>query len=161
MLKNAVGTRDAVSIPGLGRSPGVGNDNPLQYSCLENSMDRGAWQAIVNRVMKSWTWLSNYHTWGLEGKTSPQLPHTKTKVWLGAWHLCPKKSPHQLPLIWPLSVSPACVFNLMKWSPGDHFLYKASHGQEQLLLSLPCPAVSQDGPAVDSQVKKKKKKIQF
>ena len=36
-------------IPGLGRSPKGGNDNPLQYSCLENSMDRGAWQATVHR----------------------------------------------------------------------------------------------------------------
>ena len=42
-------------IPELGRSPGEGNDNPLQYSCLENSMDRGAWQAIVRGVTKSWT----------------------------------------------------------------------------------------------------------
>ena len=42
-------------IPELGRSPGEGNDNPLQYSCLENSMDRGAWQAIVSGVTKSWT----------------------------------------------------------------------------------------------------------
>ena len=39
----------------LGRSPGVGNGNPLQDSCLENSMDRGTWQAIVCRVTKSWT----------------------------------------------------------------------------------------------------------
>ena len=43
------------SIPGLGRSPGGGNDNPLQYSCLENPMDRGAWQATVCWVVKSWT----------------------------------------------------------------------------------------------------------
>ena len=43
---------DAGSIPGLGRSPGVGNGNPLQYSCLENPMDRGAWQAAVHRVTK-------------------------------------------------------------------------------------------------------------
>ena len=42
-------------IPGLGRSTGEGNDNPLQYSCLENPMDRRAWQAIVCRVAKSWT----------------------------------------------------------------------------------------------------------
>ena len=42
-------------IPGLGRSPGEGNGNPLQYSCLENSMDRGAWQATVNGVTKSRT----------------------------------------------------------------------------------------------------------
>ena len=40
-------TRDAVSIPGLERSPGGGNDNPHQSSCLENSMDRGTWQATV------------------------------------------------------------------------------------------------------------------
>ena len=40
---NAGNARDMGSIPGLGRYPGVGNDNPLQYSCLENSMDRGAW----------------------------------------------------------------------------------------------------------------------
>ena len=41
---------DAVSISGLGRSPGVGNGNPLQCSCLEDSMDRGAWLAAVRRV---------------------------------------------------------------------------------------------------------------
>ena len=46
---------DASSIPGLGRSTGKGNGNPLQYSCLENSMDRGAWQARVHGVTKSWT----------------------------------------------------------------------------------------------------------
>ena len=42
-------------IPGLGRSPGAGHGNPLQYSCLENLMDRGAWWATVHRVAKSWT----------------------------------------------------------------------------------------------------------
>ena len=42
-------------IPGLGRSPGEGNGNPLQYTCLENSMDGGAWWATVHGVMKSWT----------------------------------------------------------------------------------------------------------
>ena len=43
------------SIPGLGRSPGGGNGNALQYSCLENSMDRGAWWATVHGVAKSWS----------------------------------------------------------------------------------------------------------
>ena len=43
---------DMGSIPGSGRSPGEGNDNPLQYSCLENPMDRGAWRTIVHRVAK-------------------------------------------------------------------------------------------------------------
>ena len=52
---NAADTRDAGSIPGSGRSSGEGNGNPLQYSYLENSMDRGAWQATVYRVAKSQT----------------------------------------------------------------------------------------------------------
>ena len=43
------------SIPGSGSSPREGNGNPLQYSCLENPMDRGAWQAAVHRVTKNWT----------------------------------------------------------------------------------------------------------
>ena len=47
--------RDAGSIPGLGRSPGGENGNPLQYSCLGNPMDREAWQATVHRVAKSQT----------------------------------------------------------------------------------------------------------
>ena len=47
-------------IPGLGIFPGEGNGNPLQYSCLENSMDRGAWWAIVHGVAKSWTRLSTH-----------------------------------------------------------------------------------------------------
>ena len=50
---------DAGSIPGSGRSPGVRNGNPLQYSCLENSMDRGAWQAAVYGVTESQTQLSD------------------------------------------------------------------------------------------------------
>ena len=45
------------SIPGWRRSPGGGHSNPLQYSCLENSIDRGAWRATVHRVTKSWTLL--------------------------------------------------------------------------------------------------------
>ena len=51
---------DPGSIPGLGRSPGEGNGNPLQYSCLENPMDGGAWWATVLRVAKSQTRLSDF-----------------------------------------------------------------------------------------------------
>ena len=51
---------DPGSIPGLGRSTGEGNDNPLQYYCLENPMDRGAWWARVHGVAKSWTRLSDF-----------------------------------------------------------------------------------------------------
>ena len=55
---NAGDLRDAGSIPGSGRSPGEGHCNPLQYSCLENPMDRGAWlQSMV--LQKSWTRLSD------------------------------------------------------------------------------------------------------
>ena len=50
---------DAGWIPGWGRSPGEGNGSPLQYSCLENPMDRGAWQATVHRITKSQTQLTN------------------------------------------------------------------------------------------------------
>ena len=57
MVKNppigAGDIRDAGSVPGLGRSPGEGNGNPLQYSSLENPMDRGDWQAMVHRVAKN------------------------------------------------------------------------------------------------------------
>ena len=50
---------DRGSIPGLRISPGGGHGNPLQYSCLENPMDRGGWQATIHGVAKSWTQLSN------------------------------------------------------------------------------------------------------
>ena len=63
--ESACNAEDLSSIPGLGRSPGVGNGNPLQYSCLENPMDRGAWQATVQRVEKSWTQMSDWHYSGL------------------------------------------------------------------------------------------------
>ena len=53
--------RDVGLIPGSGRSSRGGHGNPLQYSCLENPMDRGAWRATVRRVAKSWT-LFNMHT---------------------------------------------------------------------------------------------------
>ena len=60
MVKNtAANAGDVDSIPGLGRSPGGGNGNPLQYSCLENHMDRGARRAIVHSVSKGQTQLSD------------------------------------------------------------------------------------------------------
>ena len=49
---NEEDARDLGLIPGLGRSPGGGHGNPLQYSCLENPMDRGAWQATVHRLQR-------------------------------------------------------------------------------------------------------------
>ena len=59
--ESACNAGDPGSIPGLGRSPGKGNGDPLQYSCLKNSMDRGAWRATVHGVAKSRTLLSSQH----------------------------------------------------------------------------------------------------
>ena len=60
---NTEDARDTVMIPAFGRFPGEGNGNPLQYSCLENSMDRRTWWATVHGVAKSWIRLSNHtHT---------------------------------------------------------------------------------------------------
>ena len=57
-LSASAGDRgNTVLIPGLGRSPGEGHGNPLQYSCLENSMDRGAWRATVREITKNGTQL--------------------------------------------------------------------------------------------------------
>ena len=58
--ESACNPGDLGSIPGSGRSPGEGNGNPLQYSCLENPMDGGAWWATIHGVAKSWTQLSNF-----------------------------------------------------------------------------------------------------
>ena len=67
---NARDTGDVGSISGLGRSPERGHGNPLQYACLENSMDRGTWWATVCGIAMSWTWLNDDNT------------HTQiTKVW--------------------------------------------------------------------------------
>ena len=59
--KESASAGDMDSIPGSGTSPGEGNGNPLQYFCLENSMDRGAWQATVYGIAKSQTQLSDEH----------------------------------------------------------------------------------------------------
>ena len=63
-------------IPGLGRSPGGGNGNPLQYSCLGNPMDQGAWQATVQRIAKTQTRLSNLTTTTKKVRCLQQ-PHEK------------------------------------------------------------------------------------
>ena len=57
---SAYNAGDLGSIPGSGRSPGEGHSNPFQYSCLENPMDGGAWQATVHGFAESWTRLSNF-----------------------------------------------------------------------------------------------------
>ena len=81
---------DLGSIPGLGRSPEEGTSNPLQYSCLENSMDLGAWQATVHGVAKRWTWLSNFyfHKPTTMGKRKAYMnAHTHTYTHTLHWHI--------------------------------------------------------------------------
>ena len=64
IVNNLPAIQDMDSIPELGRSPGEGNGNPLQYSCLENSMDRGTWQAIqsMDSQRVRYNWVTNTHT---------------------------------------------------------------------------------------------------
>ena len=69
------GDRDLGSSHGSGRSPGVGNGNPLQYSFLKNSMDRGTWQATVHGVAKSWTRLGISQQ-SILGEHRPEIPQS-------------------------------------------------------------------------------------
>ena len=70
------------SIPGLGSSSGEGNGNPLQYSCPENPMDRGAWQAVVHGVAKSWTRLSDFtFTFHFHALEKEMATHSSVLAW--------------------------------------------------------------------------------
>ena len=83
---NAGDVRDDGSIPGSRRSPGRGHGNPLQYSCLENPMDRGPWWATVHRVTKSWSqlkWLSAHsliHRGYVKKKKTQWMPKTMSST---------------------------------------------------------------------------------
>ena len=73
---------DPGSISGSGRSPGDGNGTPLQYSCLENPMDRGAWWAAVHRVAKSRTRLSNFtFTFHFHALEKAMATHSSVLAW--------------------------------------------------------------------------------
>ena len=75
--ESACNEGDLGLIPGLGRSPRGGHSNPLHYSCLDNPMDRGAWQTVVHRVAQSQTWLkrlSMHVGMGLEQRLAPTCP---------------------------------------------------------------------------------------
>ena len=82
---SACNAGDLGSIPGLGRSPGEGNGNPLQYSCLENPMDGAAWWATVHGVTKSWTRLSDFTTL----QYCVDFCHTLTCIRRRQWHPTP------------------------------------------------------------------------
>ena len=110
---------DLGSIPGLGRSPGEGNDSPLQYSCLENPMDGGAWWATVHRVAKSRTRLN------LAAAAAGGLPR-----WLSSKESACRRSKCR-----------TCRFDSWvgkspwrrKWQPTPVFLPGESHGQRSLV----------------------------
>ena len=72
--------RDAGSIPGMGRSPGGGHGNPLQYSCLENPTDRVAWRATVHGVAKSWTRLKRLGIHGYSFRTALVTCHIPENI---------------------------------------------------------------------------------
>ena len=99
--------RDASLIPGLGRSPGGGHDNPLQYSCLENPTDRGAWQAAVLRVTQSWTRLKQLN----------KHAHLQKSLW---------NAPVPTTIWWPMHKNPEKLKNgpLGPVSPQNHKIKK-------------------------------------
>ena len=74
--------RDAGSIPGSGRSPGGGYGNPLQYSCMENPMDRGTWWTVAHRDTKSWTRPKrlSMHAWLIHFIVQQKLTHLCTAI---------------------------------------------------------------------------------
>ena len=79
---SACNAGDSGSIPELGRSPGEGNGNPLQYSCLENPLDGGAWWATVHRVTKSWTRLSDFtFTFHFHALEKEMATHSSVLAW--------------------------------------------------------------------------------
>ena len=86
MVKNppasVAAIEDMSSILGLGRSPGGGNGNPLQYSCLENPMDRGAWGGTVHGVAKSWTRLKRLSTHAASDTQAGGGRHLNLKTWV-------------------------------------------------------------------------------
>ena len=102
------------------KTDGEGNGNPLQYSCLENPMDRGAWRATVHGVAKSWIWLSVHS-------------HTKQKEISPKWHSGKEPCVRKIP--WR-----------QKWQPASVFLPGKSHGQRSLVGYHPwgCKRVRHD-----------------
>ena len=123
--ESACKAADLGSIPGWGRTPGEGSSYPLQYSCLENSMDRGALWATVHGVAESRIWLSNWHThlitdevkkcWWSIPMHGSTLQRCQSNKYLQCFHarLCAKRS------------TPGCLF------------YSSVQPQTQILLLTP------------------------
>ena len=119
---------DPSSIPRSGRCPGEGTVSPLQYSCLDNSMDRGTWWATVHRVTKNWTWLNS----------KSMAPHSSTLAWRTPWTEEPGRLQSMGSLRvghdWATSLS---LFTFMhwrrKWQPTPVFLPGEPQGRRILV----------------------------
>ena len=94
-LTNAGDIRDAGSIPGSGRSPVRGHGNPLQYSCLENPMDREAWKAVVHTVAKSWTRLKEVSTQHGKAEIPRVVKKPKQKPCCNKFNIDTKNGPYE------------------------------------------------------------------
>ena len=145
--ESACNAGDLGSIPGSGRSPGGGNGNPLQYSCLENLMDIGAWWATVHRVTKSPTRLSNFtHTHTLfqiiflfrllQNIEQSSLCYTEGPCWLSILNIevlaCESQTPRlSLPLLDNCHNLYGIFFVLFNQNPSP-FIFS----QHQLVLSI-------------------------
>ena len=127
---SACNVGDPGSIPGLGRSPGEGNGNPLQYSCLENPMDRGAWQATVHGVSKSWTQLSDFTSLHFTSETA-NSPLRRQQFCIQILVL---NSP-RISLCEPTSAIQAKE-DALRFPPAGSYLVK---GQNTVASSLPLP----------------------
>ena len=98
---NAVDAGDMGSIPGSGRSPGGGNGNPLQYSCLGNPMERQAWRATVHGVAESWTPLSDWAGTNLEEVTHNSVSQFWNIQWEAAnFFMVVYFGPSTLSMLW-------------------------------------------------------------
>ena len=128
---NGGDVRDMGLISGWGQSPGGGNGNPLQYSCLKNPVDRGAWWAIVHGVQRIG------HDWATKPKKA-MAPHSSTLAWKIPWVEEPGKLQSMGSLRarhnWVTSLSLfTCMHWRRKWQPTPVFLPEESQGRGSLV----------------------------
>ena len=147
--------RDMDLIPGSGRSPGGGHGNPLQYSCLENPMDRGAWQATVHGVAKSQTrlkWLCTHVGWGEEWGCSLAhgMPNSVLKWCRGLSGSLPQTSS----LCWLRSVLDSCQAHIFLVSPPERkaliFPFSSPFYSLLFLLLVVTPSLSVSSPTTQN-----------
>ena len=143
--------RDAGSVPGLKRSPGEGNGHLLQYSCLENPMDRGAWWATGSGVARSWTWLMRLSThaffkilWSWDFSRGPVIENLPARGFPGDSVVKnPSAGGEDMGSIPDLG-----RFHMLwnSWTHAPQLLSLCSRTQEPQLLSLPATAAEAWAP---------------